>query len=46
MEVTGKLKQIDETKKFGSKEFKKREKKWLNKGGKFLLPFPKLKIIN
>ena len=28
------------------KEFKKREKKWLNKGGKFLLPFPKLKIIN
>ena len=28
------------------KEFQKREKKWLNKGGKFLLPFPKLKIIN
>ena len=28
------------------KEFKKREKKWLNNGGKFLLPFPKLKIIN
>ena len=27
-------------------EFKKREKSWLNKGGKFLVPFPKLKIIN
>ena len=27
-------------------EFKKREKNWLNKGGKFLVPFPKLKIIN
>lgn len=27
-------------------EFKKREKKWLNKGGKFLVPFPKFKIVN
>ena len=27
------------------KEFVKREKKWLNKGGKFIVPFPKLKII-
>ena len=27
------------------KEFVKREKKWLNSGGKFILPFPKMKII-
>jgi len=27
------------------KEFIKREKKWLNSGGKFILPFPKMKII-
>ncbi|MDC0902880.1 methyltransferase domain-containing protein [Pelagibacteraceae bacterium] len=27
------------------KEFIKREKKWLNGGGKFILPFPKMKII-
>ncbi len=27
------------------KEFIKREKNWLNKGGKFILPFPKMKII-
>jgi NDP-4-keto-2,6-dideoxyhexose 3-C-methyltransferase len=27
-------------------EFKKRESNWLNRGGKFILPFPKLKIIN
>ena len=27
------------------KEFIKREKKWLNNGGKFILPFPKMKII-
>ena len=27
------------------KEFIKREKKWLNRGGKFILPFPKMKII-
>ena len=27
------------------KEFIEREKKWLNKGGKFILPFPKFKII-
>mgnify|MGYP001350600894 CR=1 FL=1 len=26
-------------------EFKKREKGWLKSGGKFILPFPKLKII-
>ncbi len=26
-------------------EFKKREKKWLNNGGKFLLPYPKFKIV-
>ena len=28
------------------KEFIKREKKWLNKGGKFILPYPDFKIIN
>jgi NDP-4-keto-2,6-dideoxyhexose 3-C-methyltransferase len=27
------------------KEFINREKKWLNSGGKFILPFPKMKII-
>jgi len=27
------------------KEFVKREKKWLKKGGAFILPFPKLKLI-
>ena len=27
------------------KEFVKREKNWLKKGGKFIVPFPKLKII-
>lgn len=27
-------------------EFIKREKKWLMEGGKFILPFPKFKIIN
>ena len=27
------------------KEFIKREKNWLNKGGKFILPFPQMKII-
>ena len=27
------------------KEFILREKKWLNSGGKFILPFPKMKII-
>ncbi len=27
------------------KEFIKREKKWLKRGGKFILPFPKFKII-
>ena len=27
------------------KEFVSREKKWLNKGGKFLLPFPFFKVI-
>tara|TARA_E500000178_G_scaffold353468_1_gene419474 strand:- start:1203 stop:1784 length:582 start_codon:yes stop_codon:yes gene_type:complete len=26
-------------------EFIKREKKWIKKGGKFILPYPKLKII-
>lgn len=26
-------------------EFKKRESKWLKKGGKFIVPFPKLRII-
>ena len=26
-------------------EFKKREKKWLNLGGKFILPYPKFKIL-
>jgi len=28
------------------KEFIKREKKWLNKGGKFILPYPNFKVIN
>ena len=27
------------------KEFIKREKNWLNNGGKFILPFPNMKII-
>ena len=27
------------------KEFVKREKKWLKKGGSFILPFPKFKLI-
>ena len=27
-------------------EFKKRESKWIKKGGKFILPFPKLRIVN
>ena len=27
------------------KEFKKREGKWRKKGGKFIVPFPKMKII-
>ena len=27
------------------KEFVKRESKWLKKGGKFIVPFPKLRII-
>lgn len=26
-------------------EFKKREKNWLKKGGKFLLPYPKFKVV-
>lgn len=26
-------------------EFKKREKNWLNKGGKFIVPFPKFRLI-
>ena len=26
-------------------EFVKREKKWLNSGGKFILPYPKFKIL-
>ena len=28
------------------KEFVKREKKWLKRGGKFILPYPNFKIIN
>ena len=28
------------------KEFKKREKDWLNKGGKFIVPFPKFRLIS
>ena len=28
------------------KEFLKREKKWLKRGGKFLLPYPKFKIVS
>ena len=28
------------------KEFIKREKKWLKKGGKFILPYPNFKVIN
>jgi len=27
------------------KEFMKREKKWLKRGGKFILPYPNFKII-
>ena len=27
-------------------EFIKREKKWLKSGGKFILPYPKFKIVN
>ena len=27
------------------KEFIKREKKWLKKGGKFIIPFPKFKLV-
>ena len=27
------------------KEFKKREKRWLNGGGKFILPYPNFKIV-
>ena len=27
-------------------EFKKREKPWMKNGGRFILPFPKLRIIN
>ena len=27
------------------KEFIKREKNWLNNGGKFIVPFPKMKLI-
>ena len=27
------------------KEFMKREKKWLKKGGKFILPFPFFKLV-
>ena len=27
-------------------EFVKREKKWINKGGKFILPYPKFKVLN
>ena len=26
-------------------EFIKREKKWLKSGGKFILPYPKFKIV-
>ena len=28
------------------KEFIKREKKWIKKGGKFILPYPNFKVIN
>jgi hypothetical protein len=28
------------------KEFIKREKKWLNRGGKFILPYPSFKTVN
>jgi NDP-4-keto-2,6-dideoxyhexose 3-C-methyltransferase len=28
------------------REFKKREKDWLNKGGKFIVPFPKFRLIS
>ena len=28
------------------KEFVIREKKWLKKGGKFILPFPNFKVLN
>ena len=27
------------------KEFIKREKKWLRSGGKFILPYPKFKVL-
>ena len=27
-------------------EFVKREKKWLNLGGRFILPYPEFKIVN
>tara|TARA_Y100000768_G_scaffold308849_1_gene243108 strand:+ start:302 stop:409 length:108 start_codon:yes stop_codon:yes gene_type:complete len=27
------------------KEFIKREKKWLRLGGKFILPYPKFKVL-
>ena len=27
------------------KEFVKREKSWLKKGGKFIVPFPKFKLV-
>ena len=27
-------------------EFIKREKKWLNSGGRFILPYPNFKILN
>ena len=27
------------------KEFKKREAKWLNSGGKFLLPYPSFRVV-
>ena len=38
----------NETHKLGDffvKEFIKRERKWLKKGGSFIVPFPKLKLI-
>ena len=28
------------------KEFVEREKKWLKSGGKFIVPYPNLKIVN
>ena len=27
-------------------EFVKREKNWLKKGGKFIVPFPKMKVVS